>query len=179
MTTRWVALLRGIAPMHENQKSADLRGACEAAGFTRVASIQSSGNLVLDADTDDRDEVTRRLERTWIDRLGFTSRTIVRTPEELQALVDLQPYAGQEHGPAAYQLVTFFDRPITLDFAVPHEVESLGLRVVHATATELFTVNDTSVGKGTPSAMGWLQKTFGKDLTSRTFPTLSRILKKC
>ena len=27
--------------------------------------------------------------------------------------------------------------------------------------------------------MAWLQKTFGKDLTSRTFPTLSRILKKC
>ena len=179
MTTRWVALLRGIAPMNPNQKNADLRGACEAAGFTRVASIQSSGNLVFDADTDVRDEVSRRLERTWTGRLGFTSRTFVRTPDELQELVDLKPYGEQKHGPAAYQLVMFFDQPPMLDFAVPHEVESHGLRVVHATPTELFTVNDTSVGKGTPSVMAWLQKTFGKELTSRTFPTLSRILKKC
>lgn len=179
MTTRWVALLRGIAPMNENQNSADLRGACEAAGFTRVASIQSSGNLVFDAETDDRDDVTRRLESAWTERLGFTSRTIVRTPEELQTLVDLQPYGDQDHGRPSYQLVTFFDEPFKIDFAVPYEVEGLGLRVAHATTHELFTVNDASVGKGTPAVMAWLQKTFGKDLTSRTFPTLSRILKKC
>lgn len=179
MTTRWVALLRGIAPMHENQKSADLRGACEAAGFTRVASVQSSGNLVFDAETDAPDEVTQRLEQAWTERLGFTSKTIVRTPEQLRALVDLQPYGDEEHGPSSYQLVTFFDEPITLDFDVPHEIESLGMRVVHATTRELFTTNDTTVGKGTPNVMGWLQKTYGKGLTSRTFPTLSRILKKC
>lgn len=179
MTTRWVALLRGIAPMNPNQKSADLRGACEAAGFTRVGSIQSSGNLVFDAATDDRDQVTRRLESAWTERLGFTSRTLVRTPEEIQALVDLQPYGDQEHGRSSYQLVTFFDRPLELDFTLPHEVEDLGLRLVHTTDHELFTVNDTSVGKGTPAVMAWLQKTFGKDLTSRTFPTLSRILAKC
>ncbi len=179
MTTRWVALLRGIAPMNENQKSVDLRGACEAVGFTRVASIQSSGNLVFDADTDDRDEIVRVLEKAWIDRLGFASRTIVRTPEELKALVELRPYGDQEHGRSSYQLVTFFTEPLRLDFAVPHAVESLGLRVVHATTHELFTVNDPSVGKGTPDAMAWLRKSFGKELTSRTFPTLSRILKKC
>ncbi len=165
--------------MNENQKSADLRGACEAAGFTRVASIQSSGNLVFDADSDDPGEVARLLEATWNERLGFTSRTIVRTPDELQALVDLQPYGAQEHGKSSYQLVTFFDRPLAIDFPLPHRLERQAAEVVHATTHELFTITDATAGKGTPDTMVWLQKTFGKDLTSRTFPTLSRILKKC
>ena len=56
--------------MNPNQKNADLRGACEAAGFTRVASIQSSGNLVFDADNTNRDQ------ESWTFHLGATERGV-------------------------------------------------------------------------------------------------------
>lgn len=179
MATRWVALLRGIAPSHPNQKNDQLRGVCEDLGFQRVASVQSSGNLVFDAEGDDPDEVAALLEAAWVERLGFTARSIMRTPEQLQALVDAQPFGAQEHGRSSYQLVTFFPRAVDVPFALPHRPDGLSTDLVGATPSELFTVTDTTGRTGSPDSMAWLEKTFGKDLTSRTFPTLSRILTRC
>lgn len=179
MGTRWVALLRGIAPMHPNQKNVDLRGVCERLGFTEVVSVQSSGNLVFDSASSDRAEVIGLLEAAWPDQLGFEARTILRTPAELEALVALAPYGAVEHGPTAYQLVTFFPGPVDIPFTTPHRPAEVATEVVHATDRELFTLTDTTATANSPLVMGWVERTFGKDQTSRTFPTLSRILKKC
>ena len=44
---RYAAFLRGVMPT--NCKMADLREAFEAAGFTEVTTVISSGNVVFDA----------------------------------------------------------------------------------------------------------------------------------
>lgn len=179
MATRWVALLRGIAPMNTNQKNEQLRGVCESLGFERVASVQSSGNLIFDADSDDRSEVAGLLETAWPERLGFEARSILRTPDELDALVRLEPFGDGQHGPGSYQLATFFVGPVEVAGPLPHRPDGAAFELVAATRTEVFTVTDTTGSAGSPDTMTWLERTYGKDLTSRTWPTVHRILKRC
>ena len=64
---RYVALLRGIAPSGKNMSNAHLRGAVEGLGYTDVASVQASGNILFT--TDETDVAAPQLHLT--DVVGF------------------------------------------------------------------------------------------------------------
>jgi hypothetical protein len=48
---------------------------------------------------------------------------------------------------------------------------------VNATQQEVFIVTDTT-SRSTPDVMAWLEKEFGRDISSRTWLTVHRVLKK-
>lgn len=173
-----MAMLRGIAPMDPNMRNARLREVCEDLGLRNVRSVVSSGNLVFDADTSDAEALEGRLEAAWPERLGFESTSIVRTCEELAALWDLAPFGDREHGGGSYLLVTFAQGAIDPVFTVPYEPAGPGSTIVAVTERELFTVTDTTAAK-TPDVMGWMERQFGKAITSRTWLTVQRILARC
>ncbi|HUG07414.1 MAG TPA: DUF1697 domain-containing protein [Acidimicrobiia bacterium] len=175
--TRCVALLRGIGPGNPNMRNEHLRRVCEDIGLGNVSTVISSGNVVFDTDSDDLAALETTLERAWPEELGFESTTIVRTAEDLERLTALEPFGGLEHGKETYLLVTFAKRPLTIDLALPHQPDDPSFRLVGATDRELFSVTDTTATR-TPNVMGWIEDLFGKDLTSRTWLTVSRILKK-
>ena len=173
--TTYVALLRGIAPMNPNQRNERLRGVCEDLGLRNVQTVISSGNVVFETDTNDVPALEATLEAAWLDRLDFTSTTIIRSRSDLQSLVAADPFGGLEHGKTTYLLTTFFKNPISVDVALPYPVPDRDYRIVAATPRELYSVMDTTTS-GTPDLMAWLESRFGKDLTSRTWLTVSRIL---
>ncbi len=175
--TTYVALLRGIAPMNPNQRNERLRRVCEDLGLRNVRTVISSGNVVFETDTDDVPALEANLEAAWLDRLDFKSTTIIRSRSDLQSLTDADPFGGLEHRKTTYLLATLFKYPITVDFAFPYPVPHRDYRIVAATPRELYSVTDTT-STGTPDLMVWLENRFGKDLTSRTWLTVSRILTK-
>lgn len=175
--TRYVALLRGIGPGNPQMRNENLRAVCAELGFTNVATVISSGNIVFDADTADAADVEAQLESAWPDRLGFESTTILRSRAEVASLVERRPFGDLEHGKGTYLLTTFAKRPGVIGFDASKQPSDLGFRVVGATDGELFTSADTSAGT-TPDVMSWLEKLYGKELTSRTWLTVQRISKK-
>lgn len=177
LVTRYVALLRGIGPSDPNMRNAKLREVCENLGFRNVMSVLSSGNLIFDADAEVA-EVERRLEAAWPEQLGFHSTSIVRTRDELGALLDLEPFGSLQHGKGSYLLVTFARDPIEVSFTPPIEPLGPGSTVIAVADRELFTVSDTTMAK-TPDVMAWLAREFGTTITSRTWLTVQRILARC
>ena len=173
----FVALLRGIAPMNPNQRNERLRGVCEDLGLRSVRTVVSSGNVVFDTDATDVPALEATLEAAWSEKLGFESTTMIRSQSELQSIRDADPFNGLEHGKTTYLLVTFFKHSVTVDFALPYTIPERDYRIVSATTNELYSVTDTTSAK-TPDVMAWLESQFGKDLTSRTWLTVSRILAK-
>jgi uncharacterized protein (DUF1697 family) len=176
--TRYAALLRGIAPMNPNMRNARLREVAEGLGLQNVATVISSGNLVFDSEVSDRGELEEMIEAGWRTHLGFESTSIVRTSDELDALRELDPFRGREHGPTSYTLVTFAKDRIEPTFAMPHALDVGGHTVVGGTGRELFTISDTTAAD-TPNIMVWLEREFGKAITSRTWLTVLKILKRC
>lgn len=175
--TRYVALLRGIGPGDPRMRNDNLRTVCTDLGFANVATVISSGNIVFDTDGGGPAEIEARFERAWPARLGFESTTILRSQAELESLVALRPFGELEHGKGTYLLATFAKQRLPAGLVVPHKLDDEGFEVMAATDRELFTVADTTAGR-TPDVMSWLEKQYGKAITSRTWLTVHRILKK-
>jgi uncharacterized protein (DUF1697 family) len=163
--------------MNPAMSNANLRAVCQDVGLSNVSTVISSGNVVFETDTNDRAGLESTLEAAWPERLGFESTTILRSQAELEALVELAPFGDLVHGPGSYLLVTFSKHPLQVEFDTPHHPADRDYQVVAATAGEVFTVTDTTSG-GTPDVMVWVESQFGKQVSSRTWLTVGRILKK-
>lgn len=74
---RFVAFLRGVTPANANMQA--LRQCFAQAGFDRVVTVLSSGNVVFDAAHDDEDALARRCEAAMQTSLGHHFFTIVRS----------------------------------------------------------------------------------------------------
>jgi uncharacterized protein (DUF1697 family) len=158
-------------------RNENLRAVCTDLGFSDVATVISSGNLVFDASGGAPTEIEARLEAAWQARLGFESTTILRSRAELESLVDLRPFGDLTHGKDTYLLATFAKARLPIDFDLPHQPSDEAFQLVSATDRELFTVSDTTAAR-TPDVMSWLEKQYGKAITSRTWLTVHRILDK-
>jgi len=172
--TSYAALIRGIGPGDPRKSNASLVGVLGELGLHDVKPVISSGNVIFTSDSSDSDGLADRIEAAWPELRGFQATTIVRSKEQIQRLLDQAPFGEVEHGKSSYQLVTFFKRPTNRAETPPPE---LGLEVVSLVDGALCTVSDTTKS-GTPDAMSWLEKTYGKEITSRTPLTLQRILTK-
>lgn len=151
----YVALLRGIGPGNPNMHQSKLKECFEKIGLKNVHPVIGSGNVVFESDEKDEAKLEAKIESAMTMHLQFTRAAIVRSEDDLKKLVKKNPFKGVKDEKPNYLLVTFFkDR-----------------------RTELCTVINLTAGK-TPDFMVKIEKEYGKALTSRTWKTVHRILKK-
>jgi uncharacterized protein (DUF1697 family) len=166
---RYIAFLRGVSPM--NAKMPELKRCFEAAGFTDVKTILSSGNVAFTAAAKSETALARAAEAAMAKRLGESFRTIVRSTRHLGDLLEADPFAVHRLPAKAKRIVTFLDKPAKVKLSLPFEAD--GARIVAMKGREVFTAY-------VPSPRGALfmrliEKTFGKSVTTRTWDTV----KKC
>jgi uncharacterized protein (DUF1697 family) len=165
-----VALMRGFGPGDPNMRGEKLREFFTGLGFSNAHPIISSGNVIFDSNINDTKKLEAKIEKALPGLLGFSRAVIVRSQKQLETLVAKNPYKGVPHSRESYQLVTFFkDKPKSLtsrsDF---YDIDNVNA---------LCSTIDTTAAK-TPDFMVNLEKQFGKDITSRTWKTVERILTK-
>src|SRR5258708_38578193 len=102
---RYAAFLRGVSPM--NAKMPELKQAFEAAGFTDLKTLLSSGNGVFRARSAAATSLQRRAEAAMTERLGRTFLTIVRPAEALRAPLASDPSPSFRPEPSAERARTF------------------------------------------------------------------------
>lgn len=154
-----------------------LRGVFEDLGFKNVRTVISSGNVLFETDSKDIKNLETKVEKALPEKLGFNSTCIIRSQQQLKNLVKANPYGDRPHSRDSYLLVTLCKNPIKVNFELPYHPPDKSYKVISLIDNNLFTVTDTTAIK-TPDVMTWLEKQFGKELTSRTWLTINRILKK-
>ena len=165
---RYVALLRGVSP--SNCKMPQLKECFQAAGFDDVRTLLSSGNVAFNTRDSAWTTLEREAEQAMLASLGHAFPTIIRSTEYLQGLVASDPFAEFTLPPAAKQVVTFLRRADTSRPDLPLERD--GATILKVAATEVFTAYEPSP-KG-PVFMTLLERTFGKDITTRTLETVRK-----
>jgi uncharacterized protein (DUF1697 family) len=175
---RYAALLRGIAPSGPNMTNDKLRGVFEGLGYERVGSVLASGNIVFDTEESDVPALEQRIEEALTSDLGITSRTIIRSHDELRALLDSDPFPGLTHGSGTYLTATFLKRAHP-DLGLPESPDQT-TRIVRydRPARVVLAITDNTVPGQTPSFMSWLERTCGKDITTRSWLTVQRVVRK-
>ncbi|WP_327120294.1 DUF1697 domain-containing protein [Nocardia sp. NBC_01730] len=176
---RYAALLRGIMPSNPNMSNAKLRAVFDGLGFEGVASVLTSGNIVFRSQGTDVPALEDHIQQALNRELGIGGGTIIRSYEELRALLDTDPFPGLTHGRGTYLIATFLKGTVEAPGTLPTQPDPLTRIIGYDEAARAFlAVIDNSVPGKTPDFMAWLDKTYGKDITTRTWLTVERIVKK-
>lgn len=174
--TTYVALLRGIAPMNPNMRNEKLRGLFEKLGFTNVRTVISSGNVIFESTSRSAKKLEDRIEAAILAQLAFTSTTIIRSKGQIQQFVDQNLFKGMTHTQKSNLNVTFLKNKQSIDMQFPFNVKDRAYTLLGMYDGAVCSVIDLTSSK-TPDLMTWLEKKFGKEITTRTWKTVERILK--
>lgn len=169
--TRHVALLRGVNLGKRQVKSADLKAAFEAMGFANVKTLLASGNVLFDADP--KAVSQKVIEAALEQRFGFDIGTVLRTRDEMRALIALDPFKGRQEDENTKLYVAFVDDRNARTLPMPCAVEG-DFEVVHLTDGEVFILAHRLPHGRFGEGMEQIWKHFGKKRlwTSRNFNTV-------
>lgn len=171
---RFIALLRGIN-VGGNKKvpMAQLRAVLEGLGHTGVATLLQSGNAVFTSKEKRPDAVRRALEAAIEAEFGFHVDVVLRTRDELEAVIAANPLEGAEREPSKFLVLFASARlpPPALDPAdfAPDEFTAKG--------RELYARFPNGMGRSRLAA-ALMSPRFSKDviLTGRNWATVKKLL---
>lgn len=150
----------------------NLQKVFEKFGFSDVRTLIASGNVLFDTETIDEEILREDIEEALLKQFGFTIPVILRTKDEIEILVKNDPFANVEIEQGARLQITFFAEEI--DGKAPIEKE--GFVIVYVGKREVASVVALS-GK-TTDLMAFVDKTFGKNSTTRNWNTVQKLLEK-
>ena len=153
-----------------NARMPALKSSFEAAGFTDVRTLLSSGNVVFNARSSPLATLERRAEKAMQSELGRSFHTFIRSTEHLQRLIESGPFAGFDLPPSAKRVVTFLRSPAlpTLELPISRDDASI-LKLIGAEVLCAYIP-----GQKGPAFMGLLESTFGVNITTRTLETVRK-----
>lgn len=158
---RYVAFLRGVSP--QNCTMPALHACFESAGFGAVRTVLGTGNVVFDTRASSIPALEKKVERAIATSLDRPFCAIVRAVEHLQSLLASDPFARFALPVEARSVITFLRQPPDTIPDLP--VERDGARILALRGAEAFTAYVP--GPRGPAFMGLLERTFGKDITTR------------
>lgn len=174
--TKYVALLRGFNPLNPNMLNKKLREVFKDLRFKDVKTVISNGNVIFKTKSSNVKELEATIKEALQQKLGFKSTVIIRSKDELESLVDKEPFKGMEDTHNSRLNVTFFKNEPNTEIEFPYHAESNGYIVLDINNRAICSAVDLTRTK-TPDLMLCLEKKFGKEITNRTWKTVGRILK--
>lgn len=167
--TRYVALLRGVSPM--NAKMPELKRCFEAAGFSDVKTLLSSGNVAFSVPrATSTKTLERKAEAAMQAQLGHSFGTIVRSAAHLQGLIDADHYQGHRLPAGAKRVITFLRAEPTRDLELP--VARDDAAILARIGLEVYSAYVP--GSKGPVFMQLIERSYGRDVTTRTVDTVRK-----
>lgn len=106
--TVWVAFLRAVNVGKRKMKMAELKALCEELGLADVKTILASGNVRFEAPRNPKARLEAAIEKRW----GFVSEAVMRSGEEIEAMLASQPFAKYPDDGPFHRYVMMFDKPL-------------------------------------------------------------------
>ena len=154
-----------------NAKMPELKKAFEAASFADVKTVVSSGNVVFSARSASEASIQRKAEAAMEKQLGHRFLTIVRPVDALREMLASEPYMAFRLAAGSKRIVTFLREKPKAKLELP--IGRDGARILLMKGSEIFSAYVPSP-KG-PVFMTLIEKTFGKDVTTRTWDTVTKV----
>ena len=155
---------------------AALKKSLELLKLKNVRTLLASGNAVFEAPR----SATAPLEKKISDTLKKTFKmeigVLVRTLEELHDLEETEPFKGIRVTPDVGRYVTLLSQEPDKALRVPFSTPGGELRILRVTGREVFSVVMRSAGGRTVEFMQILEKKYGKQITTRNWNTIEKVL---
>ena len=146
-------------------------------GFEDVRTLLATGNVLFEAPQMDPDVLVGRIEEKLEAAFGNKVSVLLRTIEEIQLLADLNPFKDIKVTPQTRLYVTFLGEKPRCGTEAPGKSPEKDFSIVHVSATEVCSVLVLSPNQKTTDLMGNLEKEFGPKVTTRSWNTVTKILR--
>ncbi len=178
VTERYIAFLRGInVGGHHKVPMADLRKALEKIDCKNVITLLNSGNVIFETVTDDIENLEKKISEKLEKIFRFQIPTIIRKSETINELFKEAPFKDVKITKDIRLYVSFLKENKQIDMELPWISSDNSYKIIKSRNEIILSVLDLSISK-TPKAMIALEKSFGKDITTRNWKTIERIVKK-
>ena len=175
---KYVAFLRGINVGGSKPiKMEELREAFVSLGFENPRTILASGNIVFESKRQGRPELVRKIQEGLRTRFGMDIPIVVRSLGEIESLFDTRPFEGVEITQQTRLYVTFLGEENAIEPGVPRTSPEDGFVILRASESEVFSVLRLSPGRSTTDLMDFLERHFGRGITTRNWNTIEKLIK--
>lgn len=171
---RHIALLRAInLGAKRKVPMAELRSLLDEMGFENVRTHLQSGNAIFDAD-DEPAAVVERLEERLEQAFGFAIPVIIRTRDELAAVVKRDPLDDAASDPKRYQVIFLAGR---LDRSRVEDLDPADFAPerFHLGDRELYVWSPEGI-QNSPVLKALADKRIGVAATARNWRTVTKLL---
>lgn len=172
---KYAAFLRGInVGGHHKVPMAELKKEMAALGFSEVETLLNSGNVIFSAPATEinslEETIASRLEATF----GFPVPVLVKEGGELIRLQSNDPFREIEITDVTRLYVSFL-KLHPQEIELPWISEDQSFRIISVDDRIVCSVLDLS-GVGTVKGMDFLEKIFGKNITTRNWNTIEKMV---
>lgn len=175
-TKRYVAFLRGInVGGHHKVPMVELRKMLEQLKMQNVMTLLNSGNIIFESRNTDPGELESLISQQLENTFGFPVPTLVRSAADITRLHADAPFRDIAVTPEVRLYISFLKERRPLDIELPWNSDDGSFRIIDDQGRAVLSVLDLSKSK-TPKAMEALEKFYGKDITTRNWKTIERIV---
>ena len=155
-------------------RMADLKAICEKAGFRDVTTLLQSGNIVFRASGTDK-AVAKKLADAIEKSHKLRPAIMVRTAEEIAAVMQHNPYKAEEKTDPSHLIVAFAADSPTAGAAERIAAVNVNKERLHLRGRELYIHYAT--GQGTSKVTNAvLERALGVPVTARNWNTVGKLL---
>lgn len=174
---RYGAFLRAVNVGGRVVRMAELVEHLTAMGLGDVETFIASGNVLFTAPKADPDKLGRKIGAMLEAWLGYPVVVMVRSWDEVVALVASNPFKGELRAQDAKLYVAFLWAPPARALVLPYVSAREGMRLFKIVDREAFMVSERLEDGtfGVPNLP--LEKAFGVPCTTRNWNTVLRIVK--
>jgi uncharacterized protein (DUF1697 family) len=142
-----------------------------------VETFIASGNVIFDSPETNAQSVERRIERQLQTALGYAVTTFIRSPDELAAVAQHQPFAAEPAAGASSLYVAFLPAPPTDDARQRLLAFRTAIDDFDVHQREVYWLCRPKMSDSTFSG-ALLEKTIGLPATMRNITTIQKLAAK-
>jgi uncharacterized protein (DUF1697 family) len=171
----WVLLLRAVNLGSTNKVSMPiLRERMAEAGFADVRTYVQSGNIVASSKHRSEAAVAKDLHDLIEEHFGVDTPVIVRTPEQIAAVLARNPFPDEVAKAEKLVAAVFYAKPLPPGEAIVEFAESIGEKVV-VDGRELYIAYSSGVHNSKLTGPAMRRRLGGVDGTARNWRTLRAV----
>jgi uncharacterized protein (DUF1697 family) len=173
---RFVVFLRGINVGGHIVVKEKLKEAFTALGFQNVVTYKQSGNIIFEAESANPQELAALIEAKLRTLLGYEVAVFVRTPTQLKAIVDLDPFKNQNAEGSSFLVTLLPAAPTIFPLQLPATIPKSTAQVISTNGTEVFSVTHGGGEGALPNP--FLESKLKVKATTRNFNIIREIMEK-
>ncbi|MCM4158194.1 DUF1697 domain-containing protein [Gramella sp. AN32] len=175
---KFIGFLRGINVGGKHKLPMDdLKKVLSNMGYTNISTVLNSGNIIFESEEISaktiESDITLKLKKEF----HFDTPTIIIKADDIKKIYRYDPFSKVKIDKNIRLYITFLKSVLKSKISIPWISEDNSFRIIKIEDKMVLSVLDLNIA-GTIDAMKNLEKLTGKNVTTRNWNTVEKIVKK-